>query len=170
MGSVLYEPTREVLQQCARAASVASLIDNPPDDWDSRGPLNVPGLVWIAESDTCLTGRLDAPRNIAYDEFGAEFVFRQPRTKAELAQVMRAASADPFEAYRFDGFAQWTYASASAWFNETHVITGWLERMLAVTHPREIRDGAVAALDYLGSADLDAYRSALLTQLDSRGR
>lgn len=130
----------------------------------------MPGLVWIAESDTCLTGRLEAPQNIAYDEFGAEFVFRQPRTEAELALVMRAAYADPFAAYRFDGCERWTYASASAWFNTTHVVTAWLERMLTETQPSEIRDGAVAALDYLAGADFDAYRSALLIQLHRRVR
>lgn len=165
MGRVLYEPANEVLQRYAGAAGVASLIDKPPDDWDARGLLNVPGLVWITESDTCGTGRLEAPDNIAYDEFGAEFVFRQPRTEAELAQVMRAAWADPFDAYRFDGFARWTYASASAWFNQVHVVTGWLERMLTVSHPREIREGAVAALEYLKSADFEAYRVALLVEL-----
>src|SRR4051794_11497368 len=63
-------------------------IHQPPHDWELRAPHTVPGLVWTVESDTCMTGRSNAPRNVAYDDVGREFVYRQPANQAELVAVM----------------------------------------------------------------------------------
>jgi hypothetical protein len=48
-------------------------IDRPPTDWDQRAVLTVPGMVWTVSSDTCATGRLSAPDNVAYDDSYREF-------------------------------------------------------------------------------------------------
>ena len=39
---------------------------------------------------------MHAPLNIAYDEYGAEFVFRQPRDESELAAGTKVARAETF--------------------------------------------------------------------------
>ena len=43
----------------------------------NRNPLNIPGPIYGAETDTCLTGPLEAPENVLVDKNGQEFVFKQ---------------------------------------------------------------------------------------------
>lgn len=67
-----YLPNRkEILSVAERAhlrnplasarASLRDKIKQPPNDWDERAVLTVPGIVWTVSSDTCATGRLSAP-------------------------------------------------------------------------------------------------------------
>lgn len=83
------------------------------DEWDERVWYAMPGMVWSVTSDTCCTGREHAPDNIAYDEVGMEFVFRQPRDRHELLAVQAAAENEVTGCYRFDGLERWT--SSSLW-------------------------------------------------------
>ncbi|MBC9718950.1 hypothetical protein H9Y04_41130 [Streptomyces sp. TRM66268-LWL] len=49
--------------------------------WEDRLWLNVPGPVYGAETDTCATGRLEAPRHIHYGgPYFTEYVYRQPQS------------------------------------------------------------------------------------------
>jgi hypothetical protein len=88
-------------------------LDTPSGDWDARLLLSVPGPVWTVASDTCETGRLEAPKNIAYDDLGREFVYRQPADPEELAAIMSADACEVFACYRFDGLRRWNRTSVS---------------------------------------------------------
>src|SRR5206468_11807928 len=113
---------------------IVEKVSNPPTDWESRVQCTVPGIVWTVPSDTCMTGRRNAPRNIAYDHHGAEFVYRQPADEDELTGIMSADTEEVFECYRFDGVARWTVAAFEAWFQSTHdIVVGWVRAQLAET-------------------------------------
>jgi hypothetical protein len=116
-------------------------IDEPPSDWDERTMLTVPGVIWSVSSDTCATGRLSAPDNIAYDHDWREFVFRQPRNEAELAAIMSAESEEVFGCYRFDGLSRWTSRSVGAWFQDMEVLLGYVRHILSTESDSEITTG-----------------------------
>lgn len=72
----LYAPTRAEIFDVANRATLANhhpnakgwfldKLTHPPGDWDERTIFTTPGIVWAVESDTCMTGRPNAPRNIA---------------------------------------------------------------------------------------------------------
>ncbi len=63
-----------------------------------------------------------APDNIASDEFGGEFVFRQPRDEAGLLAVVDAARIECFDRYRFDGLSRWSTSSVEAWIETEHAL------------------------------------------------
>lgn len=132
-------------------------VAQAPDDWDSRALLTVPGLVWTISSDTCMTGRPSAPNNIAYDEMGREFVFRQPTGDDELAAIMSADSEEVFACYRFDGLERWTRPTLDAWFCDRAVITGWLSHRLASETEAEIVEGLKACHAYWTSDEFREY-------------
>ena len=161
----LFVPDRDTL---ARVASVADVLDNlagSSRDWERRQMLTPPGLIWSVASDTCMTGRMHAPLNIAYDEYGAEFVFRQPRDESELAALMKAARAETFDCYRFDGLERWTYNSAAAWHDTCHVIEGWLEHTVSSEDDAEIAAALRAYREYLAGDEFRAYMAAILEHL-----
>lgn len=82
-----------------------------------RNPLNVPGPFYGAETDTCATGPIEAPKNVLLDAEGMEFVFRQPSTLDELTGVIYAAICDPFAGYGADGNDHWTTSMVREWWN-----------------------------------------------------
>lgn len=167
VGNLFAPSRREIAAVATRASLVNSNPDakgwllnkvkRPPSDWDSRAFLTVPGLVWTVDSDTCMTGRVEAPRNIAYDELGREFVFRQPIDEAELAAIMSADSNEIFACYRFDGLERWTKASVEAWLADRHVIAGWLSHRLTSETDSEMVEGLQAFHAYLTSDEFRTY-------------
>jgi len=108
-------------------------VDRPPTDWDERAVLTIPGVVWTVSSDTCATGRLSAPDNVAYGHWYREFVFRQPRDTDELGAVMSADSEEVFACYRFEGLEWWTSRSVGAWHEDVEVVLGYARHALAET-------------------------------------
>lgn len=146
-------------------------IDEPPTDWDERAVLTIPGVVWTVSSDTCATGRLSAPDNVAYDHWYREFVFRQPRDAAELGAVMSADSEEMFACYRFDGLERWTSRSVAAWHEDVEVVLGYARHALAETaEDLELQQCLGSYVSYLESEEFGQYIGALRTHLEDVGR
>lgn len=172
--SALYAPDLAEIERIATTAELSNwggrfaILDQfrkPPADWDSRMYYGVPGLVWTVMSDTCATGRPNAPLNIAYDTYYREYVFRQPRDEHELVAVMSAASEEVFSCYRFDGLQRWTVELLEAWWVGTDILEGWLENALSQNPEPELADGLRAYLDYLRSKEFESYMSDLKSYL-----
>jgi len=143
-------------------------IDRPSADWDSRAVLTIPGVVWTISSDTCATGRLSAPDNIAYDGYYREFVYRQPHDAAELGAVMSADSEEVFACYRFDGLERWTSQSVAAWHEDSDVVVGYARHVLMTSgDDPELQEGLGAYVAYLRSDEFRAYIGALRRHLES---
>ncbi|WGX97263.1 hypothetical protein [Nocardioides sp. L-11A] len=146
-------------------------IDRPPADWDERSFLTIPGVVWTASSDTCATGRLSAPDNVAHDNYYREFVFRQLGDAAQLGAVMSAESEEVFPCYRFDGLDRWTSRSVDAWHEDSHVAVGYARDVLAkTTDDPELQECLGAYVSYLASDEFRQYIGALCSHLDESGR
>ncbi|QDT44145.1 hypothetical protein Pan241w_42510 [Gimesia alba] len=84
--------------------------------FSERNRFNIPGPFYCGQTDNCLTGRLEAPDNVMYDENGYEFLFRQPINHSELENVVSAANFDPFCGYAADGNQHWTLTLISDWW------------------------------------------------------
>lgn len=146
-------------------------VDRPPTDWDERTVLTIPGIVWTVSSDTCATGRLSAPDNVAYDHRYREFVFRQPRDAVELGAVMSADSQEVFACYRFDGLERWTSRSVAAWHEDVDVVIGYAHRALAATgEDPELQQSLGGYAHFLESDELGHYIGALSAHLEDLGR
>lgn len=146
-------------------------IDRPPTDWDQRAVLTIPGVVWTVSSDTCATGRLSAPDNVAYDCSYREFVFRQPRDVAELGALMSADSEEVFACYRFDGLERWTARSVAAWHADVDVVLGYAHHArAAASGDPELQECLSAYLSHLESDEFRHYLAALRAHLEASGR
>lgn len=174
----LYAPTRDEIFDVANRATLANRhrdakgwllekLTHPTDDWDARTVFTTPGIVWAVESDTCMTGRPNAPRNIAYDNYGREFVYRQPENADELMNIMSADSEEVFSCYRFDGLARWTRPAFDAWFSTHDVVVGWICHLLATETESEIVGGLRDCHDYLTSDAFRQYAAAFSGLLGS---
>jgi hypothetical protein len=142
-----------------------------PDDgkkWAEKHWLNVPGPFYTGQTDTCWTGRMSAPRHVLYGgKYYNEFVYRQPKTRADVECVFAAAQDDPFDGYEFDGDARWTPEAVRAWWRERdrveeHMLALIDEWSTADAHPAmlEAAEGARDFLAYVSGeleADLRAY-------------
>ena len=175
----LYAPGEAEILEVARRAQLTNThplakirltrkLLNPPGDWDCRTFYAMPGMVWTVGSDTCGTGRPNAPRNIALDETGREIVFRQPANAQELTGIMSAESQEVFSCYRFDGLDRWTQASWNAWFDSHEVLVGWLKNALSKT------DGSYAGVGldeyeaYLAGEEFRSYAAEISEYLRHR--
>lgn len=176
---MLYLPNREEVASLALRAElrnpnpqarahISAKVDQPPTDWDRRTILSVPGIVWSVSSDTCATGRLSAPDNIAYDHYYREFVYRQPRNDAELAAIMSADSEEVFACYRFDGLTRWTHAAFGAWVEDMDVVVGYTRDTLARDPEPEIAESLREYETYLMSPDFKTYLEAFGSYLHDR--
>jgi hypothetical protein len=96
--------------------------------WDELLWLNVPGPFWTGETDTCWTGRLNAPHHVLYGDEFTEFVYRQPRTPTELAALAAAAWEDPFGGYGCDGDDRWTPETVRTWWRERNRVVQYVEQ------------------------------------------
>jgi hypothetical protein len=104
--------------------------DGFSNQWNQKNWRNVPGPFYAAETDTCLTGRQEAPNNILYDETGQEFIFRQPCTEQELYQVVQAAYTDPFIGYGCDGNDRWSSRDVREWWRRRTELLNWIVEQL----------------------------------------
>ncbi|MFF2555140.1 ferredoxin [Nocardia sp. NPDC058058] len=101
------------------------------DKWQDRHWMNVPGPFYTAQTDTCWTGRLHAPRNVLYGgEYYNEFVYRQPTSPAEVEYLLAAADDDPFDGYACDGDSRWTPAAVRAWWSGRDKVAEHLAQLL----------------------------------------
>jgi hypothetical protein len=142
-----------------------------PDEgkrWAEKHWLNVPGPIYTGQTDTCWTGRQHAPRHVLYGgEYYNEFIFRQPKTRAEVEAVTAAALADPFDAYDFDGDARWTPEAVRAWWSERHRVVehvmALIPELTAADAVPEMLEAAEGVRDFLAyirgeiETDLRAY-------------
>jgi len=140
-------------------------IDDPPSDWDARAVLGVPGPVWSVSSETCETGRLSAPDNVAFDHLWREFVYRQPRNARELGAVMSADSEEVFSCYRFDGLSRWTRQAVQAWWEDADVLIRYADATVREGNG-EVPEGLAEYASYLKSEDFRDYVAALMRHLD----
>jgi hypothetical protein len=174
-----YLPGRDELRSVAMRAQlrnphpsarvrIRAKIDEPPSDWDERAILTVPGIVWSVSSDTCATGRLSGPDNIAYDHSWREFVFRQPRNEAELAAIMSADSEEVFGCYRFDGLSRWTSRSVGAWAEDMDVVLGYVRWTLSTEPDPEMAIGLRQYEMELTSTEFDRYLGEFSQFLDAQ--
>ncbi|MCX4777871.1 ferredoxin [Streptomyces sp. NBC_01264] len=97
-----------------------------PDGWEQRDWRSVPGPLYAANTDTCLTGRQCAPDLVMYeDEYGSEFLYRQPRTQEEVHRFICAADCEPFGGYGGDGDLHWTPELVRDWWRERGRVREW---------------------------------------------
>ncbi|MFB7718499.1 ferredoxin [Nocardia sp. NPDC056100] len=102
------------------------------DRWADRHWMNVPGPFYTGQTDTCWTGRIHAPRNVLYGGgYYNEFVYRQPKSPAEVEGLLAAAADDPFDGYASDGDSRWTPAAVRAWWSGRDKVTEHLRQLLA---------------------------------------
>lgn len=139
-----------------------------PDEgqrWARRHWLNVPGPVYIGQTQTSWTGRQHAPRHVLYGgEHYDEFIFRQPKTRSEVEAVAAAAQADPDDGYDFDGDRRWTPEAVRAWWSgRDRVKEHVLDLIRTYTADNTAPEGLEAAR---GARDFLAYiRDGLETDL-----
>jgi len=88
------------------------------DHWDKRHPFNFPGPFYTGESDTCGTGDGEAPMSVMYDSYCCEYIFRQPKTYAELLCVIDAAAVEVFDSYSCNGNSYWTVDLCRRWWRQ----------------------------------------------------
>lgn len=109
--------------------SLIMTLSGNDQKWTQKHWLNVPGPFYTGETDTCWTGRLEAPRHVLYGgQYQNEFVYRQPKTQAEVVCVLNAAGEDPWGGYADDGDSRWTPEAVRAWWKqrgeiEEHITT-----------------------------------------------
>ncbi|MER5487701.1 ferredoxin [Streptomyces sp. NPDC002812] len=133
---------------------------NPrPDRWSERDWRNVPGPFYGAGTDTCWMGRLIAPDNVLYDDdWGAEFVYRQPRNPEETLAVLGAAAQDPMVGYARDGDGHWTPELVRGWWGDRARVREWaaaLDRKWSVSSRSGEREAAGGARAYVAHIDGD---------------
>ena len=85
-----------------------------------RNALNIPGPFYGAETDTCETGVMEAPRNVLLDQNGQEFVFEQPSSEEGMRDVLSAALCECFIGYGADGDDHWTLSLIRDWWASRH--------------------------------------------------
>ncbi|WP_433590471.1 ferredoxin [Nocardia sp. CA-145437] len=138
------------------------------DKWEDRHWMNVPGPFYTGQTDTCWTGRLHAPCNVLYGgEYYNEFIYRQPKSPAEVECLLEAAAADPFDGYACDGDSRWTPAAVRAWWSGRAKVAEHLRELLAEytkqdahAQEREAAEGVRTFLTYLATdleTDLRGY-------------
>ncbi|MEV7307862.1 ferredoxin [Streptomyces microflavus] len=142
--------------------------------WADRQWLNVPGPFYGADTDNCGTGRIFAPALVLYEgEHFTEYVWRQPRTAAELQQLVDAAEAEVFSAYGCDGDDHWTPETVREWWRDRARITAYLAARRPVWEADDEKSGrgtAAAAEAYAAYLDgeLAAHLRTYLFWLDER--
>jgi hypothetical protein len=100
--------------------SINELSEHFTPNFSHRNRLNLPGPFYGAETDTCATGPMEAPRNVLLDSDGCEFLFKQPSTAEEFRQVIRAAICECFQGYGADGNEHWRLSLIREWWRDRH--------------------------------------------------
>ena len=70
---------------------IDDLVEQFPSKFSMRNPLNIPGPIYGAETDTCCSGPREAPENVLLDKNGQEFVFKQASNAREFRGLVSAA-------------------------------------------------------------------------------
>lgn len=96
--------------------SIDDLGEHFPSKFSDKNPLNIPGPIYGAETDTCCTGPHEAPDNVLLDEIGQEFVFKQASNANEFRDLVRAAVCECFEGYGIDGDSHWRLSTIRDWW------------------------------------------------------
>lgn len=96
--------------------SVSDLLQIFPARFSDKNPLNVPGPIYGAETDTCCTGPQEAPNNVLLDKNGQEFVFRQASSADEFGDLVSAAICECFQGYGSDGDSHWRLSTIRDWW------------------------------------------------------
>ncbi|WP_371616227.1 hypothetical protein [Streptomyces sp. NBC_00454] len=135
--------------------------------WEQRIGLNVPGPFYTRENDNCWTGRIEAPDSVLYGgEYFTEYVFRQPRTPAEVRALARAADAEVTGGYACDGDMRWMPGLVREWWAGRGRVEEDLVASLAefeLHSDGQNRDAAAGVRDFRAylagglAADLRAY-------------
>ena len=86
--------------------------------WGEKHPFNFPGPFYTGASDTCGTGDREAPENVMYDSYCCEFIFKQPKSFAELLCIVDAAAVEVLDSYACNGNEHWTYQEVKLWWRE----------------------------------------------------
>ena len=87
-----------------------------PARFHEKHPLNIPGPIYGAETDTCGTGPMEAPNNVLLDHTGREFVFKQAGDAHEFRDLLSAAICECFRGYGSDGDAHWRLSTIRDWW------------------------------------------------------
>lgn len=144
----------EVLPLWPHTQRTADVFDS--NHWSNKHPFNFPGPFYTGESDTCGTGICQAPDNVALDEYGCEFVFRQPQNYPQLLRLLDAAAVETLASYSANGNEHWTYSACKDWWHNRR------ELVVALSQPavQRANNGQVQAyLEYLaGAAATDLRR------------
>ncbi|MET8495886.1 ferredoxin [Streptomyces microflavus] len=134
----------------------------------------MPGPFHGADTDNCGTGRIHAPALVLHEgRHFTEYVWRQPRTAAELQQLAAAAEAEVFSAQGCDGDDHWTPETVREWWRDRARITAYPAARRPVREADDERSGqgtAAAADAYAAYLDgeLAAHLRACLFWLDER--
>jgi len=110
--------------------AAADLVDVFQGQFSQINPMNVPGPLYGAETDTCTTGPDAAPFNVLLDQSGQEFVFKQPSNAIEFRDILCAAIVECFSGYGCDGDAHWRLSTIREWWRnrdqrETNIHEGF---------------------------------------------
>ncbi|RSM84273.1 ferredoxin [Kibdelosporangium aridum] len=88
------------------------------------------------------------------DDYGQEFIYRQPQNPEELRRVLDAAGDDPWGGYAADGDNHWTLTSVREWWADRGRLREWATKLAAKWSVSEVKDEVEAAN---GALDLVAY-------------
>ncbi|GGN75474.1 hypothetical protein GCM10010112_46750 [Actinoplanes lobatus] len=166
------------------ARRIVAALDRDPfeGDWSQRNPRNVPGPFYTGETDIMQMGRNDAPRHICNDDAidsttGFEFVFRQPMTPAEVADLVSAAQIELNSGYALDGDDHWTPEAVRDWWAGRAGLRRWAIDLAvawaANSHPeyhRHYHDAAQGLRDLVAFLDdgMESYLRGYLFWLRER--
>jgi hypothetical protein len=104
-------------------------------NWKNKGIFNFPGPFYTGETDTCGTGIIEAPHNVIFDKYCAEYIMIQPRTKKELLQIWNAGAVEVFDQYYCDGNNHWTIELVKEWWkNKDNILESLKNQVLIETN------------------------------------
>jgi hypothetical protein len=106
----------DVSQEMPGWLGIEDLTQFFPSKFSEKNPLNIPGPIYGAETDTCCTGPQEAPDNVLLDKHGQEFLFRQASTANEFRDLVSAAICECFEGYGADGNCHWRLSTIREWW------------------------------------------------------
>ncbi len=145
--------------------------------WEERNWRNVPGPIYGAMTDTCWVGRIYAPDHVSYEaDSGQEFLYRQPRNRHDVLQVLFGAWNDPLQGWACDGNQHWTPELVRHWWRDRSRVLEWIAHDLkdwAESPNEQERDaaaGLVAYADYIGGALETHLREYLFWLTEGRMR
>jgi hypothetical protein len=105
----------------------------------ARNLFNLPGPFYGAETDTCLTGPYEAPKNVLIDRNGQEFVFKQPANRDELRQVIGAAICECFVGYGADGDDHWNLTLIREWWRTRNDLLAFKRELDLLVQEHELK-------------------------------